>query len=108
MILPYSPEEANNICETVDEACKKTWTKDSCINDTYEILYPRLIESDNQERMFQKALDKYSEAENKHLLFGEDENEWKEDMKKLFGTLQDIFVNIEPEYLCSIVGKVLN
>ena len=108
MILPYSPEEATNICETVDEACKKTWTKDSCSNDTYEILYPRLIESDNQERMFQKALDKYSEAENKHLLFGEDENEWKEDMKKLFGTLQDIFVNIEPEYLCSIVGKVLN
>ena len=49
----------------MDGACKKTWTKASCIDDTKDILYPRLIESDNQARMFKKALEKYPEAENK-------------------------------------------
>ena len=106
----FSPEEANLICETEDGACKKTWTKASCIDDTKDILYPRLIESDNQARLFKKALEKYPEAENKHLLFGEDEpkSQWESDMKKLFGTLQKIFVNLGSGILCSFVGKVYN
>ena len=72
--VAFSPEEANLICETVDGACKKTWTKASCIDDTKDILYPRLIESDNQARMFKKALEMHFQQMQKHYVLTKNHN----------------------------------
>jgi len=106
----FSPAEANNVCEEMEGACQKDWTKASCVDDVTDILYPRLIDSDNHERLLKMAIEKYPEA---HLLLEylgdtEDEAQWEKDMAMLVETLGQIYGNIGPGFLCGLVGKVLD
>ena len=106
----FSQEEANDICDTMEGACEKAWTDASCVDDVTEILYPRLIDPENQEHLLNKAIEKYSDILITFLNglgITETESQWKEDMEMLVQTLGDLYENISPGILCGLVDQAL-
>ena len=106
----FSQEEANDICDTMEGACEKAWTDASCVDDVKEILYPRLIDPENQEHLLNKAIEKYSDiliTFLNELGITETESQWKEDMEMLVQTLGDLYENISPGILCGLVDQAL-
>ena len=105
----FSEEEANDICDTMEGACEKAWTDASCVDDVKDILYPRLIDAENQEHLLNKAIEKFSDITTKLNGLGltETESQWKEDMEMLVQTLGDLYENITPGILCGLVDQAL-
>ena len=105
----FSQEEANDICDTMEGACEKAWTDASCVDDVKDILYPRLIDAENQEHLLNKAIEKFSDITTKLNGLGltETETQWKEDMEMLVQTLGDLYENITPGILCGLVDQAL-
>ena len=105
----FSEEEANAICNEMEGACEKAWTDASCVEDVTDILFPRLIDPENQEHLLNKAIEKFSDITTKLNGLGltETESQWKEDMEMLVQTLGDLYENITPGILCGLVDQAL-
>ena len=104
----FSLEEAEAICNDMVGACQKSWTSASCVDDLNAILYPRLTDEANKERLVQKMQDEYSVLLDQLVNVGEDEDHWAHDIDELVGTFTDIFNDLGAGLLCSLVGNVLN
>ena len=106
----FSQDEADTICEVMDGACQRSWTKASCVDDTNDILYPRLTDPENQKRIAKKMTDLYKDEELHDTLelLGEDESQWEQDMVEFIGVFVQIHDNLGAGILCGLVGQALN
>ena len=100
----FNQTEAANICENTDNACQKPWTKDSCLEDTAAILYPRWTDKETQKRYLKELIEEYTDEIHDELqLLGEDKTLWEKDMEEFVEILDLIADHLGPEILCAKV-----